>query len=67
MTSFEKQSYRYRNFKRDELLEIIAKLEIEIWNCHKVNYIKELERKIAKLEKRNKRQQQFISKHFKFN
>lgn len=44
MTNFEKQTNRYRNFERDELLEIIVKLE-----------------------KRNKRQQQFIFKHFKFN
>lgn len=65
MTNFEKQTNRYRNFERGELLEIIAKLEIEIWNCHKVNYVKDLERKITKLEKRNKRQQQFLAKHIK--
>lgn len=67
MTNFEKQTNRYRNFERDELLEIIVKMENEIWNCKKIQYIKALERKIVKLEKRNKRQQQFIFKHFKFN
>ena len=67
MTRFEKQSYRYRNFDRNELLEIITKLEIEVWKCHKVDYIEALEKRLAKMEKRNKRQQQFINKHIKIN
>ena len=52
MTNFEKQSYRYQKLSKNELLEIIVKLETEVWNCSKLEYIKELERKIARLEKR---------------
>lgn len=67
MNSFEKQSYRYQKFSKNELLEIITKLEIEVWKCHKVDYIEALEKRLAKMEKRNQRQQQFINKHIKID
>ena len=67
MTSFEKQSYRYHNFSKNELIELIVKMENEIWNCSKVDYIKALEKRLAKMEKRNQRQQQFITRHLKID
>lgn len=67
MTDFEKQIYRYQKFSKNELLEIIVKMETEVWNCHKVDYIKALEKRLAKMEKRTKRQQNFINKHIKID